>query len=44
MSVLDEHVVQFTRLIEEGWGREAVDYGVNRQDLHHLLSSRRLLR
>ena len=39
MSVLYGCVVQFPQLIEEGWGREAVNDGIERMFVHHLFSS-----
>ena len=43
MDALDGHIVRFTRLLGEGWVQEAVDDGVDRLDMHDLISSCQLL-
>ena len=43
MDVSDGSLVRYPRILREGWGREAVNDGVERQGMCHLLSSFQLL-
>ena len=39
MLVLDGSVVQFNRMLGEGWGQEAVGDGVNRMGMRNIVVS-----